>query len=192
MTTRQRGRKLVTNKRTDMEGSLREFLEQLPEGTLRVPGTAVFPHPTDETAPLALRANVEFNHVLHEQIVIVSLVPTNIPHVPRADQLTVDDLGDAHDGIVHITARFGFQDPQHLPDVLRQARELSADLDDRTDPETALYYLSRISVERGSEPGMRPWRKRLFIGLVHNAASPAASFGLPSERTVVMGSRVDL
>jgi KUP system potassium uptake protein len=192
MTTWQRGRKLVTSKRSDMEGSLREFLEQLPEGTVRVPGTAVFPHPTDETAPLALRANVEFNHVLHEQVVIVSLVPTNVPHVARAEQLTVGDLGDPHDGVVHITARFGFQDPQHLPDVLRQARELSAELADRTDPETDLYYLSRISVERGGGPGMRPWRKRLFIGLAHNAASPAASFGLPTERTVVMGSRVDL
>jgi KUP system potassium uptake protein len=192
MTTWQRGRRLVTARRTSLEGSLREFVDALPEGTLRVPGTAVFPHPTDETAPLALRANVEFNHVMHEHIVIVSLVPTNVPHVSRADRLTLDDLGHSDDGIVHISARFGFQDPQDLPDVLRQARELSPELSERTDPETVSYYLSRITIERGDEPGLSRWRKRLFMGLAHNAASPSDSFRLPIDRTVVMGSRLEL
>ncbi|NMO89468.1 potassium transporter Kup [Actinomycetospora sp. TBRC 11914] len=192
MTTWQRGRRLVTSRRTALEGSLRDFVDSLPEGTVRVPGTAVFPHPTDETAPLALRANVEFNHVLHEQNVIVSLVPTTVPHVPREQRLTVDDLGHRDDGIVHISARFGFQDPQDLPDVLRQARELSPELSERTDPETASYYLSRITIERGDGPGMSAWRKRLFVGLAHNAASPSMSFKLPIHRTVVMGSRLEL
>ena len=39
---------------------------------------------------------------------------------------------------------------------------------------------------------MSIWRKRLFIGLAHNAASPAEYFALPEERTVVMGSHIDL
>jgi KUP system potassium uptake protein len=39
---------------------------------------------------------------------------------------------------------------------------------------------------------MATWRKRLFIGLAHNAASPAAYFKLPDDRTVVMGSRLEL
>jgi KUP system potassium uptake protein len=192
MTTWQRGRRLVTTRRTDLEGSLRDFVDQLPDGTLRVPGTAVFPHPTDETAPLALRANVEFNRVLHQRNVIVSLVAANVPHVTRDQRLVIDDLGHADDGIVHISAHFGFQDRQDLPDVLRQARELSPELSEATDPDTALYYLSRITIERGDDPGMRTWRKRLFIGLAHNAASPAASFGLPTDRTIVMGSRIEL
>ena len=137
-------------------------------------------------------ANAEFNHVLHEHIVIVSLDPTNTPHVPRDERLTVDDLGHAHDGIVHLRARFGFQDVQDLPDVLRQGCELSPELGERTDPDHAFYYLSRISIERGDAPGMSAWRKRLFVALAHNAASPAGSFRLPLERTVVMGSRVEL
>jgi KUP system potassium uptake protein len=192
MTTWQRGRRLVTVRRARMEGSLREFVESLPDSTVRVPGTAVFPHPTDETAPLALRANVEFNRVLHEHNVIVSLVPDSVPHVPRDERLTVDDLGNRDDGIVHISARFGFQDPQDLPDVLRQARELSPEICERTDVDSASYYLSRISIERGDEPGMSTWRKRLFVGLAHNAASPSGSFKLPVDRTVVMGSRLEL
>ena len=74
MTTWQRGRRIVTARRVELEGPLPEFVDKLHDQQLtRVPGTAVFPHPTKETAPLALRANVEFNHVLHEQVVIVSV-----------------------------------------------------------------------------------------------------------------------
>ena len=65
-----------------------------------MPGTAVFPHPTKETTPLALRANVEHNHVLHEHVVIVSGEPENVPHVAEADRRDrVDELGYADDGI---------------------------------------------------------------------------------------------
>lgn len=39
---------------------------------------------------------------------------------------------------------------------------------------------------------MRRWRKHLFIGLAHNAASQADHLRLPTDRTVVMGSQVDI
>ena len=54
------------------------------------------------------------------------------------------------------------------------------------------HFLSLMTIERGTQSGMSTWRKRLYIGLSHNAASPAANSGLPVERTVVMGSRVEL
>ncbi|MCD2189739.1 potassium transporter Kup [Actinomycetospora soli] len=190
MTTWQSGRRVITQRRTSLEGPLHEFLDELTD-VPRVPGTAVFPHPTNETAPLALRANVEFNHVLHERVVIVSLEAVDVPHVPREGRVTVDDLQHSHDGVVHVRARFGFQDRQNVPDVLRLACGLSPELEG-ADPETAYYYISRVMIERGDAPGMPAWRKRLFVGLAHNAASPASSFKLPVARTVVMGSTMEL
>jgi KUP system potassium uptake protein len=191
MTTWQRGRRTITARRVDLEGSLADFVATLHARNItRVPGTAVFPHPTKETAPLALRANVEFNHVLHERVVIVSMQSENVPYVPPDERLSVDDLGAPDDGIVHLRARFGFQDDQDIPEVLAQARGLTPELD--CDPDTAFYYLSRITIERSHAPGMSSWRKRLFIGLSHNAATPAAYFDLPVDRTVVMGSRIEL
>jgi KUP system potassium uptake protein len=191
MTTWQRGRRIITARRIEIEGSLPEFVEMLHEEQIpRVPGTAVFPHPTKVTAPLALRANVAFNHVLHERVVIVSIVSENVPHVPLGERLAIDDLGDDQDGILHLSARFGFQDEQDIPEVLRQACGLSSELD--IDPDTAYYFLSKMTIERGPAPGMSSWRKRMFIGLSHNAATPAAYFKLPVDRTVIMGSRVAL
>src|SRR4051812_23607351 len=69
MTTWQRGRQIVTNNRREKEGSLREFVDDLSTRRLaRVSGTAVFPHPGKDTTPLALRANVEHNQVVHENV----------------------------------------------------------------------------------------------------------------------------
>ncbi|MGH8962355.1 MAG: potassium transporter Kup [Jatrophihabitantaceae bacterium] len=191
MTTWQRGRRVITERRIELEGPLTDFVEELrQEPVTRVPGTAVFPHPTKDTVPLALRANVEFNQVLHEHVVIVSVVSENVPHIPRSRRLSVDSLGYSDDGIVHLAARFGFQDDQDIPATLRDAFMLTHELE--VDTDTALYFLSHITIERGPGGGLTPWRKRLFIALAHNAATPAAYFRLPVDRTVVMGSRVDL
>jgi KUP system potassium uptake protein len=190
MTTWQRGRSIITARRIEAEGSLPDFLDTLTTRNIpRAAGTAVFPHPTKQTAPLALRANVAFNNVLHERVIIVSVQAQNVPHVPPADRVTVEQLSE-RDGIVHLSARFGFQDRPDLPQILRLACRPSSALD--IDPDLALYFLSRMTIERGSHPGMSPWRKRLFIGLSHNAASPAADFRLPVERTVIMGWQVEL
>lgn len=193
MLTWQRGRRVVTARRAEIEGSMAEFVDEIRAGEgVRVPGIAVFPHPSKETVPLALRANFEFNGVVHEHVVIVTVIPENVPHVPRNERLNVDSLHRTDDGIVHLTVRFGFQDDQDIPSALRDAFMLTSELE--IDPDAAFYYLSRVSIEVGheKEKGLPRWQKLLFVGLAHNAASPAVYFRLPVERTVIMGTRVDL
>ena len=191
MTTWQRGREIVTANRIAKEGPLQAFVGELNEAQLpRVRGTAVFPHPTSETTPFALRANVEHNHVLHKSVVIISASSENVPHVPLAERLSVGDLGFADDGIIHLTARFGFQDMPNLPEALmlacRGELALGLDLDDVS------YFLSRISIRLTPAAGMAHWRKRLFLALARNAANPAEYFCLPDDRTVIMGSQVEV
>jgi KUP system potassium uptake protein len=190
MTTWRRGRQLVVRTRAEREGSLQEFVERCrSKDLLRVPGTAVFPHPTRDTVPLALRANLEHNHVLHRHVVIVLVQPESVPHVEPARRITADDLGYADDGIVHLTLRHGFYDAVDLPGALRQAADegrLEAELDDIS------YFLSRAQLSRTRAPGMVRWRKALFLGIARNAGNPAELFGLPPDRTVVMGGTIDV
>ncbi|MTD13994.1 potassium transporter Kup [Nakamurella sp. YIM 132087] len=191
MLTWHKGRLLITTRREQAEGSLADFVEHIRQHPLpRSPGTAVFPHPTKTTTPLALKANTVFNRVLHQHVVVVSIRTENVPHIPPDERITVDDLGYTDDGIVHLELRVGFQDAQDIPGMLRMAVGRSDELD--FDPDTAMYFLSRAAIERGRAPGMARWRKRIFVGLAHNAASPALAFKLPEDRTVVMGSRIDL
>jgi len=111
-------------------------------------------------------------------------------HVARVPGIAVFPPPTSEDGIVHVTARFGFQDAPDIPQLLRDCRSLATELD--LDVDTASYFLSRLTIERGGSGEMASWRTRLFIGLSHNAATPAAFFKLPLERTVVMGSRIEI
>jgi KUP system potassium uptake protein len=188
MLTWQRGRTLVTDRRSGMEGPLEPFIDWLQDDPVgKVPGTAVFLHPDKTSTPLALRENATFNHVIHETVLIVSTTSENIPVVADSDRVEVDDLGDPYDAITHLTLRFGFQEDQDVPKALRLARDRGLV---EVDPDDAYYFLSRIALQRGPGTELPAWRKRLFLALAHNAASPVEYFRLPADRTVAMGVTV--
>ncbi|MEJ8655559.1 KUP/HAK/KT family potassium transporter [Streptomyces sp. MS1.AVA.4] len=193
MTTWQRGRAIVTEERTEHEGSLHEFIEELRSGKARarhVPGTAVFLNRGKQTVPLAMRANVDHNHVRHEHVVILSLETEPVPRVPENRRIDVDDLGYADDGIIHVTARFGYME---TPDVPRALSMLDpAMTEGALHLDQASYFLSKIELQRGKAPTMAPWRKRLFIATSYITADAAEHFGLPRNQTVIMGSRIEV
>jgi KUP system potassium uptake protein len=193
MTTWRRGRQLVVRERAEREGSLADFIERVNlDRVARVEGVAIFPHPNKESTPLALRANFEHNHVIHHRVVIVSVITANVPHVPHAKAYSYDDLGYADDGIEHLTVKFGFSDEPDLPKALHAAclnEVLDVDPDEMA---KASYFVSRGALRITDERGMVRWRKKLFVGLAHNAADPTARFELPPDRTVTMGSDVDV
>ena len=192
MTTWRKGRDITVQNRAAAEGPLQDFIEKVRKHQItRVRGIGVFPHPTKDTTPLALRANVEHNHVLHKHVLIVSARPEGVPHVKPEDQLVVDDLGYDDDGIMHLTVRYGFFDSPDLPAAVEKAAAdglipFHVDIDDVS------YFLSRGALRRTDGAGMSRWRKQLFIVLAHNAGDPAEIFGLPRNQTVIMGSDVDV
>jgi KUP system potassium uptake protein len=191
LTTWQRGRELVTRQREQEEGSLRAFVDELHElrpPLLRVPGAAVFLNRGKTTAPLAMRANVKHNHILHEHVVILSIETLPVPHVQAADRVVIDDLGYSDDGITHVTARFGYMEEPAVPNVLR--RTASMPLEFSLEIDEASYFLSTIALRVGDAPGMTRWRKRLFVATSRITADAAEYFGLPRQRTVIMGSQI--
>jgi len=192
--TWRKGRDIVTANRSREEGPLPEFVEHLDARdvpVVRGHGTAVFLNANPKTTPLALRANVEHNHVLHENVVILSIQTERVPHIADSDRLTSDHLGDPDDRITRLTARFGFQDDTDVPATLRLADRLGL-LEGNCNLDEASYFLSQITIVPSDTPGMSTWRKKLFLSLAHNAANPVEYFRLPDNRTVTMGERIEL
>jgi len=192
-TTWQRGRELVTLERDREEGPLRAFIDQLhamKPPLHRVPGTAIFLNRGKATAPLAMRANVEHNEILHEHVLILSIETMPAPHVPADDRLQIDDLGYKDDRIIHVTARFGYMDLTNVPGLLPLIRGAASESPLHYD--RLSYFVSRIELVQGNTPGMSRWRKRLFIATSRITADAAEYFQLPRERTVIMGSRIEL
>ena len=193
MTTWQRGRAIVTAERERREGSLRQFVDQIRDKTLptiQVPGTAVFLNRGKQTAPLAMRANVEHNHVRHDHVLIIAIVIEPVPRVPADERISVDTLGYADDGITHVILRFGYMETPDIPATLRMLDP--ATTEGQPQLETASYFLSKIELRRGDAPTMASWRKRLFIATSYITADAAEHFGLPREQTVIMGSHIDV
>ncbi|MEV0951281.1 potassium transporter Kup [Promicromonospora sp. NPDC050249] len=193
MTTWQRGRAVVTAKREAMEGSLRAFVDGLqdrPVPVQVVSGTAIFLNRGSETAPLALRSNVEHNHVRHERVAVVAVEIAIVPRVPDDERVTVEHLGEGEDGITHLTVRFGYGERPDVPAALAQLGP--EDTEGDLDLENATYFLSRIELRLGDEPGMPAWRRRLFIATSYITADAAEHFALPRDRTVLLGSHVDV
>jgi KUP system potassium uptake protein len=180
MTTWRRGRQLVQEDRKKKEGSLEEFIEDVRKKNLpRVPGIAIFPHPNKDSTPLALRANVEHNHVLHENVIIVSVTTAPVPHVTRRESFAYDDLGYADDGIEHLSIRFGFSDKPDIPRALRAACYAGVLPLRARDFADASYFISRGAIRTTRTTSMVRWRRSLFVGL-------------PALRTVTMGSDVEI
>ena len=128
----------------------------------RVPGTAVFLNRGKDTAPLAMRANVEHNHVLHKHVLILTIETMPAPHVPAAERITVDDLGYKDDRITHVTARFGYMDPQNVPALLPLIRE--ADIERPLDNRRAVV----LPVAHRDNPGPYAGHEPVAQAAVHS------------------------
>jgi KUP system potassium uptake protein len=193
MATWQRGRQIVTAERDKAEGSLSEFVDDIQNRNpplSRVPGTAIFLNRGKQTAPLALRANVEHNHVRHEHVVVLAIDTLPVPRLADDQRIEVDHLGHAGDGITHVTARYGYMETPDVPALLRM---LDAELTEgQISVDEASYFLSKIELTRGTSPTMAPWRKRLFIATSYITADAAEYFSLPRDHTVIMGSRIEV
>lgn len=203
--TWRKGREIVNANRRQAEGSLADFIEELSAQefpVLQVPGVGVFLTPDLQATPLALRANVEHNHVLHDHVIIVSIQTERAPHVPPSVRVvtetkflfsgaTGDPLGPGAETISRLTLRFGFLDEPDVPSALRLAQEQEL-IEGKPDIHRATYFISQVTIVPTEGPGMAAWRKRLYIALARNAADSASYFRLPDGRTVVTSGRIGL
>jgi KUP system potassium uptake protein len=192
LVTWQRGRVIVTEARDKAEGSLVELLDEIVERNPlpRTPGTAIFLNRGINSAPLALRSNVNHNHVLHEHVIVMSIDTVPVPRVPDADRMSVDDLGFHHEGIYFIAAKFGYMERPNVPKALRLIDPDT--VDGPIDLDSASYFLSKLDICIGPKPTMAAWRKRLFIQTSYVASDAARYFGLPLEQTLIIGARIEV
>jgi len=193
MTTWQKGREIVTRAREKAEGPLREFINGLREckpPLVRMSGTAVFLNRGKETAPLAMRANVEHNRVLHRHVIVMSIDTVPVPRLSDDERITIDELGYKRDGVIHVSACYGYMERPNIPAALRLLDP--AHTEGNIDVDAASYFLSKLELMAGKEPTMTPWRKRLFIATSYITADAAAYFSLPLDRTVIIGSRIEV
>jgi KUP system potassium uptake protein len=192
MTTWFRGRQLVTEERSRVEGPLDNFVKELPKReppVRRVPGTGIFLNRGKETAPLSMRACVDHLHSLPESVVILSLETIPVPRIRPRDRLEIDALGYQDDRIAFVRAKHGYAEEYNVPALVRQIAK--TDVECPVDARHCSFFLSKVELTPGDKPGMSHWRKRLFLLTALITAEPAEYFKLPRQRTVMLGSEIE-
>ena len=186
MTTWRTGRRLLAERIRRGEVPIDDFLAELEGSTItRVPGTAVFLFKGSGAAPPALLTNTKHNRVVHERVILLSVLTSDAPYVDEANRGEVQEFGQ---GFHQVTLHYGFMDE---PDVESGLLSLH---DDRL-PITAgelTFFLGRETVIAAPIHGMAQWRERLFALQLRTSASAARFFRLPTDRVIEVGSQVEI
>jgi KUP system potassium uptake protein len=189
MLTWRSGVKLVERAR----GSLRQPEEDLIETAInrchaRLAGTAVFLASSPKGVPLALTQFVKHNHVLHQRVVLVTVLIEESPRISDEDRAEIVEIIP---GITRVILHYGFMQYPTIYDGLvlacKQGKLPGIDLTDIT------YYIGRETIiPREDVPGMWVWREALFAFLQRNAERSAAFFGVPTRQVVEFGTEIEI
>ena len=135
--------------------------------------------------PFALLHNLKHNKVLHERIVLLSLLTETSARVPDEERVTMDILAPS---VFRVVARHGFAESPSVPAVLATLRARGLDIDTAQ----STFYLGRETLIATKRPGMALWRERLFARLSRNARRATQYFGLPPDRVCELGAQIEL
>lgn len=185
MTTWRRGTALVMQRLIELSMPLPRFLDQV-ELTRppRVPGTAVFLTPNVDGAPASLVLHFRHNHVLHEEIILLAIVTEEVPEIPEDKRLASKRL---RAGFWRVQASYGFMQRPDVPRVVAACCEHGM----QAEPGQTSYVLGRARLlPTGRAPMMR-WRKGVFAFMAWNASSATDFFGLPHDRVIELGARLE-
>jgi KUP system potassium uptake protein len=189
MLTWRSGVKLVERAR----GALRQPEEDLIETVItkcraRLSGTAVFLASAANGVPLALTQFVKHNHVLHQRVVLVTVLIEEAPRIAPEDRAEIIEVIE---GITRVILHYGFMQYPTIYDGLRLACEQGKlpgiDLTDIT------YYIGRETIIPSHDvAGMALWRETVFAFLQRNAERSAAFFGVPPRQVVEFGTEIEI
>ena len=186
LSTWKRGREELGAHFLEQRVPLAVFLERLAaDPPPRVPGHAVFMSGHPNAAPAALLHNIEHNHVLHEDVVILSVLTLDVPRATRKERLEITEHGS---GVFQVIARYGFMEEPSVPRILASCKRRGLDL---VMAETS-FFLGRERVLVKKRSGMPAWRIRLFSFLSHNALGATAYYEIPPDRVVELGAQVEI
>jgi KUP system potassium uptake protein len=150
-----------------------------------VPGTGVYLTANADNTPTALLHTMKHFKAVHERIVILSVIPSNWPHLDMEEGVSIERLSDR---IARVRVVTGFMQQPGIPAVLEfcRARGLPGE------PASTSFMLSRREVKAERPSAMPRLATGLFIVLAHNAADATDYFGIPKDRVVEIGTQVGL
>jgi KUP system potassium uptake protein len=182
----QTGRASVLARLVREQKPVRDFLDDLKrDPPVHVSGTAIFLDAKASGIPRALLNNIKFNRVIHDRVVILTVVTREQPRIAESKRLTVTPVCA---GIVRVVAQVGFMETPNIQEILRDAEAYGVPYD----PENTTFFLSREELLAGQRSDLPPLRRAAFMQMARSAQVIADYYGLPPSRVVEIGTRLEI
>ncbi len=186
MITWKRGKEILVERLLENALPLATFIDSISrQPPLRVRGTAVFLTARVDAVPHALLHNLLHNQVLHERVVLLTVVTEDSPRVAPSQRLEMHEHGE---GFYRVILHFGFSERPDVPRALALCQDEAVDFT----PMHTTYFLSRETVIASPRTGMARWRELLFAFMIKNANSSLRFFNLPLNRVIELGTQVEI
>ena len=186
MSTWWRGRQIVRKNSNEGAMPLKLFVDSIAiSSPHKVAGTGIFMTTNTDGVPSALLHNLKHNKVLHERVIVLSIVVEDIPYVPKEDYVWIENMNH---GFWKITGHFGFKETPDIPKMLIDCKLQSMSFDMM---ETS-FFVNRETLIATPGGGMALWREHLFVWMSHLAAKASDYFRIPTNRVVELGSQVEI
>nr|WP_322982136.1 potassium transporter Kup [Pseudomonas sp. C11] len=186
MVTWKRGKEILVERLLDNALPLATFIDSIArQPPLRVRGTAVFLTARADAVPHALLHNLLHNQVLHERVVLLTVVNEDSPRVSADKRMELHEHGE---GFYRVILHFGFTERPDVPYALTHSQVKTPDFE----PMNTTYFLSRETVIASPRTGMARWREVLFAFMLKNANSSLRFFNLPLNRVIELGTQVEI
>jgi KUP system potassium uptake protein len=185
LSTWKRGRELLRGILVSRSLPIEDFIASLETGKVhRVPGTAIFMTSEAEGTPVVLLHHLKHNKVLHEKVILLSIVGREVPDVPSSERIRLESLSQ---GIHRVKAFYGFMETPNVEDIRARLGEAGI----KTRRLDTTYFLGREQLIASSGTGMARWRKHLFGIMARNSRSATQYFGIPPNRVVELGAQIE-
>jgi KUP system potassium uptake protein len=186
LTTWFRGQRILYHTMSEKSASLRDFVAHLVKDNYRrVPGTAVYMTPRKHLVPEPMILNLRHNKILHERIVLLTILVTNEPKQPDDERFEIQDMAD---NFYRVILRYGFLEEPNLEKDLSTCKFADQLLlgDDVT------FILGRESIVPTPGSGMAVWREHLYAWMKRNAGSAADFYRVPSGKMIEIGGQYEI
>jgi KUP system potassium uptake protein len=186
LTTWAKGRQLMRERLERDALPLPVFIKSTAASVHRVKGTSVFLSASANNVPAALLHNLKHNQVLHQRVILLNVKVEEVPHVPRARRVEIQDSGNH---FYRVILHYGFMEEVDIPRDLTGIKTCGEPFNMMS---TSFFLGRQKLIASKKVRGMALWREKLFAWMLKSSESAMEFFKLPTNRVIELGSQLQI
>ena len=134
---------------------------------------------------LALLHHLKANQVLQQPAVLMTILNEEVPQVPDAERLAVEDHGH---GVWRVVSRYGYMESPNLTDIVQRVIARGVPLN----PHSTTFYFNREMIISGGHARMWEWQKSFYAFLSRNARPVKDYYQIMPTQIIEIGLPIQL